>query len=244
MRPIIALSMYRQVNHADARSTFLLFTPYIQAIEEAGGAAILLPLNTGDNLIDILFHVDGVVLTGGDDVDSTRYDQPPHEKAEPPDRLRDQSEIETVLYCMDRKKPLLAICRGLQILNVALSGTLIQDIPSLVPDAIQHSYDYDGDYRHAHLPRHEVRIESDSRIASIFGSQAQVNSFHHQAVDRVSDRLKVTATAPDGVIEAVEGRDAYHYLVGVQWHPEDMYRHDKRQAALFRSFIEATNDRD
>jgi putative glutamine amidotransferase len=156
---------------------------------------------------------DGLVLTGGEDVDPELYGQQRHERLGPVNRLRDQTEIALVLAAREVRKPVLAICRGPQLLNVALGGTLIQDIPSCVPGALLHDSD----------ARHEIVIEADSRIAAaVGGTRISVNSLHHQSILEPAPELRVTARAPDGIIEGVESESDDWWAMAVQWHPEEM----------------------
>jgi putative glutamine amidotransferase len=165
----------------------------------------------------IIAAVDGLVLTGGEDVDPSLYGQSPHERLGPVNRLRDDTEIALVHAAREAQKPVLAICRGPQLLNVALGGTLIQDIPSCVPGALIH----DGDEgRNART--HEIEIEPDSRIAAAVGAtRIAVNSLHHQSILEPAPGLRVTARAADGIIEGVESETDW-WAIAVQWHPEEM----------------------
>jgi len=158
------------------------------------------------------------VLTGGEDVDPARYGEQRHEKVRSVNVARDATEAALVEEARARGLPVLAICRGIQILNVALGGTLVQDIPS------QCHTDIDHDEEGARNSRtHEVSIEPGSLIAGAVGTEhLSVNSFHHQSVKRVADGMKVTARSPDGVIEGIESTDEKWWVMGVQWHPEEM----------------------
>jgi putative glutamine amidotransferase len=158
------------------------------------------------------------VLTGGEDVDPARYGEKRHEKVRFVNAARDATEAALVEAARARRKPVLAICRGVQMLNVALGGTLVQDIPSEVDTKIAHDEDSPRDLR-----SHEISIEPDSLIAKAVGTEhLTVNSFHHQSAKRVADGLRVTARSPDGVIEGLESTDDNWWVMGVQWHPEDL----------------------
>jgi putative glutamine amidotransferase len=162
--------------------------------------------------------VDGLILTGGEDVDPALYGQAPHERLGPVNRLRDETEIALVHAAREAGKPILAICRGPQLLNVALGGTLIQDIASCVQNALPH---HPEDARDARA--HEVIIEPGSRIAAAVGAtQISVNSLHHQSILEPAAGLRITARASDGIIEGVESTDKDWWVVAVQWHPEEM----------------------
>jgi putative glutamine amidotransferase len=163
--------------------------------------------------------VDGLVLTGGADVNPALYGEKPHPKLGPLSDIRDTWEVALIRAAKKRGIPLLAICRGAQVLNVAMGGTLLQDLPSQHPSDINHDPD---------LPRnsrtHPAKLQGESRLARAIGlTQLDVNSVHHQAIGRVANDLRVVAVAPDGVIEGVESAaDSPWWCVGVQWHPEDL----------------------
>lgn len=196
-----------------------LNTAYVTALESAGLVPIVVPpLSGADAARSIMAVVDGLVLTGGEDVDPALYGQPPHERLGTVNRLRDETEIALVHAAREAGKPVLAICRGPQLLNVALGGTLIQDIPSCIPGALAHNPEDSRDAR-----AHEIVIEPDSRIAAAVGAtHISVNSAHHQSILEPAPGLRVTARASDGVIEGVESDDASWWAVAVQWHPEEM----------------------
>ena len=196
-----------------------LNTAYITALELAGLVPVVIPpLSNPAAARSIVDAVDAVVLTGGEDVDPDLYGQQRNEHSGPANRLRDETEIALVLAAREARKPLLAICRGPQILNVALGGTLIQDIPSCVPGALPHNSD---DARNARI--HEVDIEAGSLIAkAVGGTHISVNSLHHQSILDPAPGLKVTARAPDGIIEGVESETPDWWAMAVQWHPEEM----------------------
>ena len=192
---------------------------YIAALELAGLVPVVIPpLGNPAAARSIIAAVDGLVLTGGEDVDPDLYGQQRNERLGPVNRQRDQTEIALVLAAREARKPLLAICRGPQLLNVALGGTLIQDIPSCVPGALPHDSDDARDAR-----THEVIIEPDSLIAAaVGGTRILVNSLHHQSILDPAPGLRVTARAPDGIIEGVESTNPDWWAMAVQWHPEEM----------------------
>lgn len=196
-----------------------LNSAYIRALECAGLVPLIVPpLADPSGALSILAAVDGLVLTGGEDVDATIYGQDKHQESNAPNAARDATEIALVRAAREMRKPVLAICRGPQILNVALGGTLIQDIPSQVPGALEHNAVRD---RAARV--HGVRVEPGSLIARAMGeTRLTVNSLHHQSVEKIAPGLKVTAVAPDGVIEGVESESPGWWVLAVQWHPEEM----------------------
>jgi putative glutamine amidotransferase len=217
---------------------------YLDAITVAGGLPVVLPCAPSPKLIaEYVRRCDGVMITGGDDIQPELYY--PNVPAElrktvgRNDPIRDLLETLVVKEAFAQQKPLLAICRGHQIMNIVLGGTLFVDIPSQVKTPINHSR-----LKHKDKAVHEVRLEEDSLIRRIFEKdRIEVNSSHHQAVDKVAKPLRVTGRAPDGVIEALELRaeeaGLMPYLLGVQFHPERLIRGYPQYIEMFRSFTEA-----
>jgi putative glutamine amidotransferase len=217
-RPIVAVSAAIR-SEADVQSARLR-TTYLVALQNARLVPIVAaPLSDTAAAESLIERVDGLVLTGGADVNPALYDEVPHPKLGEVSDIRDHWEIALLGAARKRGIPVLAICRGAQILNVALGGTLIQDLPLQHPSEINHDPD---------LPRnsrtHSVELPGESRLARAIGlTNLDVNSVHHQAIDRVSTELRVVATASDGVIEGVEtAADSDWWCVGIQWHPEDL----------------------
>lgn len=196
-----------------------LTAAYVTALESAGLIPLIVPpLSTPDAAAAVLDSVAGLVLTGGGDIDPARYGEKRHEKVHSINAARDATEAALIKEAQRRGTPVLAICRGIQILNVALGGTLVQDIPSQCETDISH------DEESARTSRtHEVSVEPDSLIAKAIGTEhLTVNSFHHQSVKRVADGMRVTARSPDGIIEGLESTDDSWWVMAVQWHPEEM----------------------
>lgn len=212
---------------------------YLQAIEAAGGAPLLIHLTTNDEVLNRLYgQIDGLLLAGGEDIDPACYGVPRHPKLGDPDPVQDDVEIKLTRRALQDGKPVLAICRGIQLLNVALGGTLYQDIPSEIEGALNHNESTDREDM-TYLA-HPIVIERDSRLANLLGvTEAMVNTLHHQALRDVALSLRVTARAPDGVVEAVETVSP-GWVVGVQCHPEMLWNSaDPRWARLFQAFVEA-----
>jgi putative glutamine amidotransferase len=190
---------------------------YEESVRRAGGEPVILDWRVLSSGADALGKVDGVLLTGGPDIDPGEYG----ETRQPAvvslaDPQRDRFELELARAALTQDAPVLAICRGMQVLNVAAGGTLVQDIPSTKPDALPHQVT-----EPKNAIAHTVRIAPGSRIAELLmAAEAHVNSRHHQAVERVGQGLHVTAVAPDGVVEAIEKREA-RFCVAVEWHPEN-----------------------
>lgn len=211
---------------------------YVMAVQQAGGVPVLLPAYLDPPALQALWvRLDGLLLTGGGDVDPERFGQQRHPRTEAVSEARDTLEIEATRRALREGLPVLAICRGAQVLNVALGGSLHQHVPDAYPTSpINHAQ---------REPRqqttHEVKVMVEgTRVGAILGGgELEVNSFHHQAIDRLGGGLRDVAWAPDGVIEAVEAEDARGFVVGVQWHPEELVDHDPAARSLFRALITA-----
>ncbi len=209
---------------------------YVESIERVGASArVLDAAETPHRALDAL---DGLLLAGGNDVDPRLYGQPVEAPFSPSEAGRDEYEIEMVGIALERDIPIFAICRGIQVLNVARGGTLIQDIPTQLPNPLDHYV-----RTSAVAMAHDVWVTSGSRLhhAAEIGAgddTLSVNSRHHQAVARLGEGLVVSAVAPDGVIEAVELPDS-RFCVGVQWHPENFWRTGEFRA-LFEAFTAAS----
>jgi len=210
---------------------------YIASIERAGARTLVID-RARTAARDVLDDAAGLLLTGGGDVDPARYGEAEDPTFEAAEEGRDEYETAIVRLALERDLPVLAICRGVQILNVALGGSLIQDIPSQHPSGVNHSLT-DPKWAIAH----DVTIATDSRLHAALRERITgegllpVNSRHHQSIKAIAPHLRVTATAPDGIIEAVE-RPGSTFCLGVQWHPENFLEHDEF-GGLFRAFVEA-----
>jgi len=205
---------------------------YVKAIWESGGLPFLIPVLPAEASYSLIDGADGFVLTGGGDVDPTLYGEAAHDLLEDVDPRRDVIESAIVRASIDRNVPLLAVCRGVQMLNVALGGSLIGDLPS----AGWASHRQDGP---SGDPHHDVTIDPESRLGRVFGrTRLEVNSLHHQAVRTEAPALKPVAWATDGLVEAVELADGSHWVVGVQWHPEMMLANHPAQSELFRALVD------
>jgi putative glutamine amidotransferase len=209
---------------------------YVQAITAAGGCPVLIPLGLPAELLnDLLARLDGILFTGGGDIDPAFYGVAPHPKVDGVDLDRDGVELHLLEKAVSQGVPFLGICRGLQLANVGLGGTLYADITAQRPGALRHDYypDYPRDY-----PAHTVEVRSGSRLATILnGSHLNVNSLHHQGIDRLAPVLLPVASAPDGIVEAVELPE-HPFGLAVQWHPEWLGAQAPMQA-LFQAFVKA-----
>lgn len=209
---------------------------YVQSVENAGGAVVPIELNLPpDELRQQADDLDAIVLPGSPaDVDPSKYGSAQHPAAARLDSAREATDVALLAHCFEEGKPALAICYGIQILNVYLGGSLIQDIPSEMHTRIQHAA-----AKGESEPFHEVTVESGSRLAEVAGQQEiRVNSSHHQAIRELGHELRVTARSSDGIIEAVEWVGDANRVIGVQWHPERMVE-DRIARALFDDLVAA-----
>lgn len=205
---------------------------YLKSIEAAGGLPVVMPPVPEEAIEPLLDRLDGICLSGGPDLDPSNYGAEAHAELGPTEPDLDRFELAVARRADAREMPILAICRGTQALNIVRGGTLNQHLPDLSTE-ISHRQGIPGDQA-----SHEVEVDPDSRLAAaIGGSQIDVNSFHHQAIDRLGEGLRVSAWAPDGTVEAVED-PTRPFLIGVQWHAETLV-HRPYEEALFRRFVDA-----
>jgi putative glutamine amidotransferase len=210
---------------------------YIRAVQAAGGIPLLLtPHFTPEVQAALWQRLDGLILTGGGDIEPARFDEPRHPSVDDVSPARDELELGLTRRAVTDDVPLFAICRGIQVLNVALGGSLVQDLPSEWPDALVHSQKAPR-----HEPTHPVKVMGEgTRLGRVLGSlEVEVNSMHHQAIKRLGDGLREVAWAPDGVIEGVEMAGDDRFVLGVQWHPEELVGHDQAARNLFAAIVEA-----
>jgi putative glutamine amidotransferase len=209
---------------------------YLRAVQQAGGVPVLLPSHLDDRALDALWpRLDGILLTGGGDVDPSRFTSDArHPTVDLVSEARDRLEVAVTERALHDERPLLAICRGIQVLNVALGGSLYQDIASETGSAVAHSQAEPRD-----RPTHPVKVMGEgTRLGATLGApEVEVNSMHHQAIKRLGRGLREVAWAPDGIIEGVEIPEASALVLGVQWHPEELAAHDPAARNLFRTLI-------
>jgi putative glutamine amidotransferase len=245
MRPIVGIPTQNLQSiggvPADLPPSWIMSHRYVRALTTGASAVTpwLVPALDDDvaTLRAIFDELDGIFLPGGADIEPATYGAERHPMCDRSDPARDRVEIQLVRWAVAERKPVLGVCRGLQIINLAAGGTLVQDIAALRPESIKHDYfPFRDGYARDHLA-HTVGLDRRSRLASIIGaSELAVNSMHHQAIERLAPSLLASAVAPDGVIEGVEGRDD-SFLIGVQWHPEVLVDTDERTRRLFQAFI-------
>ena len=237
--PLIGLTTSLTVDTVPERAYVNI--AYIRAVQEAGGIPLLLPPHLGTDVRAALWErLDGLVLTGGGDIEPARFGEPRHPKTDDVAPARDDLELDLTRRALDEDVPLFAICRGIQVLNVALGGTLVQDLPSERPSAIAHSQ-----REPRHEATHAVKVMGEgTRLGRVLGSlEVQVNSMHHQAIDQLGFGLREVAWAPDGVVEGVELPGDDRFVLGVQWHPEELVGHDQAARNLFSAIVDAARRR-
>ena len=242
-RPIIGIATQTQAAiPGELPRVWIMSHKYVQVLSSLGALPWLVPLLPGDprTLRAIYDRLDGVFLTGGVDVDPSLYGEQKHPKCGHTDPDRDAVEVNFVEWALAEHKPVLAVCRGFQVLNVACGGTLFQDIGSQVPTAIRHDYfpTAAGTPTRDYLA-HDVTVAPRSRLGQYLGAERiPVNSMHHQGIKTLAPTLVPSAWAPDGLIEGVEGANG-HYVVAVQWHPEELTAQDGHRR-LFTEFLAAS----
>jgi putative glutamine amidotransferase len=236
MPPLIGITTYRSKNEYGLPINALA-EAYIQSVANAGGLPVLVPLGQPEEALEaLLSRLDGLLFSGGGDIQPDCYGGLPHPSIYSVDADRDRTELHLAQVLIQRGQPFLGICRGFQVLNVALGGSLYEDIADQHPAALKH--DYFPHWPRTHLA-HLVQIEPTSRLAAILGqSEAQVNSLHHQGVRQVAAALTPTALAPDGIVEAVE-LPGHPFGLAIQWHPEWLQAHAPMRD-LFKAFIQAS----
>lgn len=237
-RPLIGLTTSVTIDATPQRA--YVNSAYLTAIQQAGGIPVLLPPQLDEEARAALAdRLDGLVLSGGGDVDPARYGEPPHPRTAEVSPARDALEIALVHRALERDTPLLAICRGVQVLNVALGGTLYQDLGDDPGGPIEHTQ---TDPRPR--PTHTVKVATEgTRLGAIVrDAELAVNSFHHQGLRRLGDGLRAVAWAPDGLVEAVE-LAGDRLVVGVQWHPEDLVGLDTAARSLFAAVVDTARRR-
>ncbi|WAH36678.1 gamma-glutamyl-gamma-aminobutyrate hydrolase family protein [Alicyclobacillus dauci] len=238
-RPMIGLTGMRQTRKTSLPGLPLrgvaLSDDYTQGIEYAGGIPVVIPYMADETTLgNLAKRLDGLVLSGGEDVDPGIFGEDPKYGLGDVVGERDALEIALIQMMRAQGRPILAICRGIQVLNVALGGTLYQDLPRQWKGQIQHSQKAARN----HLS-HRVKIEPGSRLAACFGGQTviKVNSFHHQAVKDLAPSVRAVAWDSEGLVEAIESKDG-PFMLGVQWHPENLWRDDEQVLGLFRAVVD------
>lgn len=239
MAPVIGItSQMRDVTTSyGAQPATTVTLSYTNAVTAAGGIPVVFPILDPGAIPALMSRMDGVVLTGGGDVEPAVYNGEGHEAVYGVDPARDRSELAIARYAAEHRIPTLAICRGIQVLNVALGGTLVADIPTQVEGGFEHFVSGNGAAMQAHQ---DVRLAAGCRLAGLFGTTSlKVNSLHHQAVLEPAPGLRPVAWSDDGVVEAVEAEDASWPLLAVQWHPENLVTTEPAARTLFSELVAA-----
>lgn len=236
-RPIIGIAA-NEIENAGARLYHLpiSYTPsgYIKAVQHAGGLPLVLPVGSPELAREYVTQIDKLILAGGQNVSPGLYGETIQVEEASVSDERDQFELALIEEAVAQRKPIFAVCRGLQLINVALGGSLYQDLSHLNETAITHMQAPIA----REIPTHRIRTEEVSILRRIYGEQTTVNSFHFQAVKKLAKKLRVTALSEDGVIEGIESRDPSLALLGVQWHPDFAYDHLEQEMAVFRYVVE------
>lgn len=227
-RPLIAITATRRRETEADPERVRLNAAYVDAVVRSGGIPLVSPPGAEADAGSLIDRIDGLLLTGGEDIGPERFGATPHPALGRVTPARDAWEVALARAARDAGVPTLGVCRGIQLLNVAFGGSLIQDIPSERPGSLPH------DQHDARAVRtHTVHVAHQSRLAAIVGTDAAVNSMHHQAPDRVADGFAATARSPDGIVEGMEWSADDWWCVAVQWHPEELDGADTRLFAEF-----------
>jgi putative glutamine amidotransferase len=235
MKPLIGITT-NQSKNLHGQPTVMLMQSYINAVIGAGGAPVLIPSLIAEDGWDVAYsRLDGILFSGGGDIGLAYSPGEAHPRIDDVDLARDSMELKMVQAAVSDGKPFLGICRGCQVMNVALGGTLYTHIPDQLPNALDHAYP--GNMRTILV--HEVKLEEGTRIAEIFGEPIiRVNSLHHQGLKDIAPSLRVAGHAPDGLVEAIE-LPHHPFGLAVQWHPEWLTDQEPTRN-MFRKFVEAT----
>lgn len=238
MFPLIGVTSNQIAPREEKTAQHSVADAYIQAVAQAGGMPVIIPTGLSDGMMRGLFdRLDGLLLTGGGDINPDRFGGLPHPRVYDVDARRDDLEIALARMASERGKPFLGICRGIQVINVALGGTLYTDIADQLPSALKH--DCFPGYPRDHAA-HTVAVDRDSCLGGVLGGESfEVNSLHHQGLGSLAASLKAAAWAGDGLVEAVE-LPGHPFGIGVQWHPEWLQAHAS-QRALFKVFVQASS---
>lgn len=240
-KPLIGITAYTYAKPENGWLYDISYYKNAAAIERAGGLPVLIPSTLQEETLRAIYErLDAVLLPGGSDINPAAYQAEAHPKLGQTDNARDKMELAMAKWALADDLPLLGICRGIQLLNVAMGGSLVQDIPSTIESDLRHDIHRD-EPRNTFL--HDVQVDADSHLAQILGvSELRVNSLHHQALREVAPNAKIVAKAPDGIVEAIEV-PSKSFVMAVQWHPEDLLDDDERMEKLFVAFIQAAQTR-
>lgn len=216
----------------DGSKRIRIYSDYVDSVINAGAIPFIIPVTTNKDVLEVnIDMLDGLIITGGYDINPLRYGEDPHEKLQEISYERDEYEFYLFEKAMEKNKPVFGICRGHQLINVASGGTLYQDISLVEGTCIKHIQQTLCNH-----PTHKIDIEKGSMLSEVLGEEALVNSFHHLAIKDIAKGFKVSARSKDGIIEAIE-REEGTFVMGVQWHPETLTKTRKDMLQLFSYFI-------
>lgn len=234
--PIIGIAGNQLIHPTEVfQGNQVSYTPqgFVNGVQKAGGLALIVPIGDSGLAETYINQIDKLLLAGGQDVSPDLYGEEPQPKLEETNRNRDIFELALIAEAMKQKKPIFAVCRGMQLLNVALKGTLYQDLSEYQDWGIKHVQQPTA----PESPTHSIVTEKDSILQSILGEKKWVNTYHHQAIRDLSPELIATAYSSDGIIEGVEAKNSEQRILGVQWHPELIFHKDEKERALFDYFV-------
>jgi putative glutamine amidotransferase len=223
---------------AEIPPSWVMSQRYIVTLAAAGGVPWMIPLVDERTVRETYERLDGVFLPGGADIDPASYGRDPHPLCDRTDPERDRVELLLARWALEEGKPVLGVCRGMQLMNVAVGGTVYQDLAEQMEGSIKHDYfPFGGRGFTRDYLAHDVEVVEGTRLATLYGAgPLKVNSMHHQGVRDVAPGFVATAIAPDGLVEGIEGRNG-RYAMGVQWHPEALTDRDEKTRQLFREFV-------
>jgi len=240
-RPLIGVPTGREKsNRFFGLPLYIMNQTYIRTLENLGALPMMIPLQMSEATLRGIFErLDGLFLPGGEDIDPSQYGVERHPQLGATDQERDRTELLMTRWALEAGMPVLGVCRGFQVINVVCGGTLYQDLHSQRPDLEKHDY-FPPNFERYRVT-HQVAVEADSRLARALGAVHEVNSMHHQGIDQLGGGLRVVARADDGLPEALE-MPLLPFVVGVQWHPEELAKTDQHSSTLFYDFIAAAAD--
>lgn len=235
-RPLIGVPTGRERSQRfHGLPLYIMNQTYVRVLETMGALPVLIPLQMSEQTLRGIFErLDGLFLPGGEDMDPATYEEERHPQLGATDSERDRTEMLLTRWAIEGGMPVLGVCRGVQVINVVCGGTLYQDL--LSQQSAYHKHDFFPPNHERYRISHQIKIEPDSRLAHALGSVHEVNSMHHQGIATLGNALRVVATADDGLPEAVEVPEL-PFVVGVQWHPEELAKTDPHSAGLFYNFI-------